>query len=146
MTDSLEISFEVLANDSPVPSAQRERVMAEPGFGQVFTDHMTTIRWTEDRGWHDARLEPYGQIVLDPASAVLHYGQEIFEGLKAYAQPDGRVVSFRPQANAARLGIMYVIYRQHIWDVRMPSSGWRPMEDRGSITANHFDHVHISVF
>lgn len=50
------------------------------------------------------------------------------------------------QANAARLGIMYVIYRQHIWDVRMPSSGWRPMEDRGSITANHFDHVHISVF
>jgi hypothetical protein len=50
------------------------------------------------------------------------------------------------QANASRLGIMYVIYRQRIWDVRMPSSGWRPMEDRGSITANHFDHVHISVF
>jgi len=102
MTDSPEISFEILANDSPVPAQQRAQVMAEPGFGSVFTDHMTTIRWSEDRGWHDARLEPYGQIVLDPASAVLHYGQEIFEGLKAYAQPGGRIVSFRPQANAAR--------------------------------------------
>ena len=76
--------------------------MAEPGFGSVFTDHMTTIRWTEERGWHDARLEPYGPITLDPAAAVFHYGQEIFEGLKAYAQADGRVVAFRPQANAAR--------------------------------------------
>jgi branched-chain amino acid aminotransferase len=102
MTDSPELSFEMLASDSPVPAAQRAQVMAEPGFGSVFTDHMTTIRWSEDRGWHDARLEPYGPIVLDPASAVLHYGQEIFEGLKAYAQPGGRVVSFRPQANAAR--------------------------------------------
>ncbi|HEX3493625.1 MAG TPA: branched-chain amino acid aminotransferase [Streptosporangiaceae bacterium] len=102
MTDSPEISFEILATDSPVPAQQRAQVMAEPGFGSVFTDHMTTMRWSEDRGWHDARLEPYGQIVLDPASAVLHYGQEIFEGLKAYAQPGGRIVSFRPQANAAR--------------------------------------------
>jgi branched-chain amino acid aminotransferase len=102
MTDSLELSFEMLASDSPVPAQQRAQVMAEPGFGSVFTDHMTTIRWSEDRGWHDARLEPYGPIVLDPASAVLHYGQEIFEGLKAYAQPGARVVSFRPQANAAR--------------------------------------------
>jgi hypothetical protein len=50
------------------------------------------------------------------------------------------------QANASRLGIMYIIYRQRIWDIRMASSGWVPMQDRGSITANHFDHVHISVF
>ena len=50
------------------------------------------------------------------------------------------------QANASRLGIMYIIYQQRIWDVRMPSSGWVPMENRGSITANHYDHVHISVF
>jgi branched-chain amino acid aminotransferase len=104
MTDrpSPEISFEIRACDTPVPAAEREQIMAEPGFGSVFTDHMTTIRWSEDRGWHDARLEPYGQIVLDPAAAVLHYGQEIFEGLKAYAQDSGRIVAFRPEANAAR--------------------------------------------
>jgi branched-chain amino acid aminotransferase len=104
MTDSPapEISFEIHASDAPVPAAQRAQLMAAPGFGAVFTDHMTTIRWSADRGWHDARLEPYGPIVLDPAAAVLHYGQEIFEGLKAYRQPGGSIVAFRPQANAAR--------------------------------------------
>jgi branched-chain amino acid aminotransferase len=104
MTDSpsQEISFEIRVTDTPVPAAEREQVMAEPGFGRVFTDHMTTIRWSQERGWHDARLEPYGQIVLDPAAAVLHYGQEIFEGLKAYVQPGGAIAAFRPRANAAR--------------------------------------------
>src|SRR5437660_9497023 len=102
MTDSPELSFEVHASQTPVPAPQREQLTAEPGFGQVFTDRMTTLRWSQDRGWHEGRLEPYGQIVLDPASAVLHYGQEIFEGLKAYRQPGGSIVAFRPQANAAR--------------------------------------------
>jgi branched-chain amino acid aminotransferase len=104
MTDipNLESSFELLASDTRVPAAERALIMADPGFGSVFTDHMTTIRWSQDRGWHDARLEPYGPLVLDPAAAVLHYGQEIFEGLKAYLQADGSVVAFRPQANAAR--------------------------------------------
>jgi hypothetical protein len=59
---------------------------------------------------------------------------------------EGYDIAAWAQANAARLGIMYIIYRQRIWDVRMASSGWVPMEDRGSITANHYDHVHISVF
>jgi branched-chain amino acid aminotransferase len=105
MTDSPtpEISFEILPSATPLSAAERQQVMAEPGFGQVFTDHMATIRWSEDRGWYDARLEAYGPLVLDPAAAVLHYGQEIFEGLKAYQQGDGSVVAFRPQANAARL-------------------------------------------
>jgi len=58
----------------------------------------------------------------------------------------GYAIAQWAQANASRLGIMYIIYRQHIWDIRMASSGWVPMEDRGSITANHYDHVHISVF
>jgi branched-chain amino acid aminotransferase len=104
MTDNphQEISFEIMATSTPVPAAERERLMAEPGFGTVFTDHMCTIRWSEQRGWHDARLEPYGQLVLDPAAAVLHYGQEIFEGLKAYTQASGKIAAFRPQANAAR--------------------------------------------
>jgi branched-chain amino acid aminotransferase len=105
MTDILnpEISFEMLPTSTPVPASERERLMADPGFGMVFTDHMATIRWSEGRGWHDARLEPYGQLVLHPAAAVFHYGQEIFEGLKAYAQASGRIAAFRPQANAARL-------------------------------------------
>ena len=104
MTDSPDpqLTFDIRSSDHPVPGAERERQMADPGFGSVFTDHMATIRWDAGRGWHDARLEAYAPIVLDPASAVLHYGQEIFEGLKAYPHGDGSVVAFRPQANAAR--------------------------------------------
>src|SRR5690606_6394193 len=66
-------------------------------------DHMVTITYTEGVGWHDARVEPYGPISLDPAAMVLHYGQAIFEGLKAYRQADGSIASFRVNANAARL-------------------------------------------
>ena len=76
--------------------------MANPGFGVHFTDHMVTVRCDRTQGWHDARVEPYRPITLDPAAMVLHYGQAIFEGLKAYRQPDGTVASFRPEANAER--------------------------------------------
>jgi branched-chain amino acid aminotransferase len=76
--------------------------LAAPGFGQFFTDHMVTIDWSPDQGWHDATVGPYRPIPLDPATSVLHYAQEIFEGLKAYRQPDGTVASFRPEVNAAR--------------------------------------------
>src|SRR5262245_8314261 len=86
-----------------VPAARRERLLSDPAFGQVFTDHMITIRWAEGSGWHNARLEPYGPLVLDPSTQVFHYGQEIFEGLKAYRWSDGSIVTFRPYANAARL-------------------------------------------
>ena len=65
----------------PLPDAQRQAILADPGFGRHFTDHMVTIAWTEGRGWHDAQLVPYGRIELDPATMALHYGQEIFEGL-----------------------------------------------------------------
>jgi len=76
--------------------------MEAPAFGTVFTDHMARITWTADDGWCDRRVEPHGPILLDPAAAVLHYGQEIFEGLKAYRHADGSVWGFRPHANAAR--------------------------------------------
>ena len=97
-----EIDFEIHQSTARVPAAERERMCAAPGFGQVFTDHMVTLRWSAGRGWHDGRLEPYGPFVLDPATAVFHYAQELFEGLKAYRQDSGSVVLFRPQANAAR--------------------------------------------
>jgi branched-chain amino acid aminotransferase len=101
-SQSQEPDFEIRASTAAVPAAERAQMLADPGFGRVFTDHMATIRWEAGRGWHDARIEPYGPITLDPAAAVFHYGQEIFEGLKAYTQADGSVATFRPQANAAR--------------------------------------------
>src|ERR1700689_4491316 len=97
-----EIRFEIHPSQARGPAAEREQVLAAPGFGQVFTDHMITLRWTAERGWHDGKLEPYGPFSLDPATAVFHYGQELFEGLKAYRQDSGSIVMFRPQANAAR--------------------------------------------
>ena len=97
-----EITFDVRPSPSPVPGADRERILEAPGFGQVFTDHMVTIRWTAESGWHDARVEPYGPLTLDPATSVFHYAQEFFEGLKAYRQPGGSITMFRPEANAAR--------------------------------------------
>jgi branched-chain amino acid aminotransferase len=96
------IEFELRHSGQPTPAAKREQVLAAPGFGRVFTDHMITIRWSGDQGWHDAQLQPYGPFTLDPATAVFHYAQEIFEGLKAYRQAGGAIVAFRPYANAAR--------------------------------------------
>lgn len=72
-------------------------------FGTVMTDHMFLIDYTEGSGWQDARIIPYQNISLDPASCVFHYGVEVFEGMKAYNSPDGRLLLFRPEANAKRL-------------------------------------------
>jgi len=101
-TGSTDIGFDVRVSEAPLTAEERERILAAPGFGEVFTDHMITIRWDDGRGWHDARLEPYGPFTLDPATSVFHYAQEIFEGLKAYRTGGGEIVAFRPQANAAR--------------------------------------------
>jgi branched-chain amino acid aminotransferase len=97
-----EITFDIQPSPHPVPPAERDPKLADPAFGRVFTDHMITIRWTAEHGWHDARLKPYGPLTLDPATSVFHYAQEFFEGLKAYRQADGSVAAFRPWANAAR--------------------------------------------
>jgi len=96
------IDFDIRPSGHPVPDAERERLLKAPGFGQLFTDHMITLRWTAERGWHDGRLEPYGPFTLDPATSVFHYSQEFFEGLKAYRQDNGSITMFRPDANAAR--------------------------------------------
>ncbi|RJS92395.1 branched-chain amino acid aminotransferase [Salinisphaera sp. Q1T1-3] len=94
--------FEIRATTTPVSDNLRESILAAPGFGQYFTDHMSHVRWTRDAGWHGAELVPYGPLALDPAAPVFHYAQEIFEGLKAYRHADGSVWCFRPERNAAR--------------------------------------------
>lgn len=81
---------------------ERDRLLLDPGFGQVFTDHMVQIGWTRERGWGHAELLPYGPLVLEPCAQVFHYGQQVFEGLKAYRLVDGRPCLFRPYANALR--------------------------------------------
>lgn len=102
MTTTLPDSFALHANPHPRTDEERAAALVAPRFGTVFTDHMARITWTAADGWHDRRIEPYGPLQLDPACAVLHYAQEIFEGLKAYAHADGTVWTFRPEANAAR--------------------------------------------
>lgn len=99
-TDRLEFATTLAANR--LPDAQRDAVLTAPGFGVTFTDHMVTATWTPDAGWHDAGLRPYAALALDPATAVFHYAQAIFEGLKAYRHADGSIWTFRPEANAAR--------------------------------------------
>ncbi|MFD6949268.1 branched chain amino acid aminotransferase [Nocardiopsis sp. TSRI0078] len=101
-TTTSGLAFDIQLSDKRKTPQEREALLENPGFGQVFTDHMVSIRYTEGKGWHDAKLEPYGPLSLDPATAALHYAQEIFEGLKAYRHPDGSLASFRPEANAAR--------------------------------------------
>ncbi|MFI1989436.1 branched-chain amino acid aminotransferase [Actinoplanes sp. NPDC020271] len=98
--DSLD--FEIRPNPAPVTDAERAALLANPGFGRIFTDHMVTVRYADGKGWYEPRVEARAPIPMDPASAVLHYAQEIFEGLKAYTLPDGGVAMFRPEANAAR--------------------------------------------
>jgi len=97
-----EIQFTRLPHPEPVAADVRAEILANPGFGTNFSDHMVSIDWTEGRGWHDATIGPRRPLELDPACAVLHYAQEIFEGLKAYKRADGGIALFRPEANAAR--------------------------------------------
>jgi len=95
------MTFSVQLNPNPLSAAEREAILEAPGFGKYFTDHMVRIDYA-DGVWGEPAVLPYGPISLDPATAALHYGQEIFEGLKAYRQPDGSIATFRAEANAAR--------------------------------------------
>ena len=94
--------FDVDATATPTSAERLAEILADPGFGRVFTDHMAIARWSADDGWHDARVQAYGPLALDPATQVFHYAQAIFEGFKAYAQPDGSIATFRPDANGER--------------------------------------------
>ena len=103
MTDG-PLEFTVARNANPASDEVRGVDPGRPAdSASIHTDHMVSIDYLEGKGWHDARVIPYGPIELDPSAIVLHYAQEVFEGLKAYRWADGSIVSFRPEANAARL-------------------------------------------
>lgn len=100
--DDLAARFEVLDHPNLTSEADWKSAMENLKFGVQFSDHMAKAIWTPDKGWHDKQIVPYGPLSLSPAAAVLHYGQEIFEGMKAYRHDDGSVWTFRPGYNAAR--------------------------------------------
>ena len=99
----MSMTFHLHRRPDPASDERRAEILARPGFGQHFSDHMVTAVWTKDGGWGDATVSAYGPITLMPSAAVLHYAQEVFEGLKAYRHEDGSVWAFRPEANAERM-------------------------------------------
>ena len=99
----MSLHFELRANPKPRSQSERAAILNNPGFGLHFTDHMAVATWTASDGWHDSAIVPYGPFTLDPATAVLHYAQQVFEGLKAYRHGDGTIWTFRSDKNADRM-------------------------------------------
>ncbi|MFU7529544.1 branched-chain amino acid aminotransferase [Qipengyuania sp. ASV99] len=143
------MQFEKIPHPSPTPDAEREARIADPGFGKVFTDHMVTIDFDEDQGgWHSARIGPREPIALDPAASVLHYAQEIFEGMKAYRHPDGSLALFRPDANARRFNasarrmampeIPEELFLEAVKLVVKTDANWMPDVEGGSLYIRPF--------
>ena len=102
MTTRRTLDFEARPHPGRRTRSERDSILEDPGFGLNFTDHMAVATWTLADGWHDSAVVPYGPFALDPATAVLHYAQGVFEGLKAYRHGDGSVWLFRPEKNAER--------------------------------------------
>ncbi|WP_406631717.1 branched-chain amino acid aminotransferase [Amycolatopsis sp. WGS_07] len=138
----------VVFDRTAAPEDSAEPPSSPGGFGSVFTDHMVTVRYRPDEGWHDAKVERFGPTALSPAAAGLHYGQTIFEGLKAYRAPDDRVLLFRPDANAARFqrsarrlampelpGELFV---QALEELVAADRRWVPSADGGSLYLRPF--------
>ncbi len=98
-----ELSFSIHRTENPTSPERLAEILEAPGFGNYFTDHMVTIDWNAEEGWHNAQVRPYEPFSIDPASSVLHYGQAIFEGIKAYRHEDGHIKTFRPEMNARRM-------------------------------------------
>jgi branched-chain amino acid aminotransferase len=142
------LDFASLPHDSLTSTEDRTQILANPGFGSNFSDHMVTIEWSEERGWHDATVGPRRPLSLDPAAAVLHYAQEIFEGLKAYRQPDGTIALFRPEANAARFRasarrlampeLPDALFVESIRRIVAADRGWLPTVEGGALYLRPF--------
>ncbi len=148
MADFPGIEFNRTPHPAPVAIAEREHALANPGFGTVFSDHMVSIDWHEGLGWHDAKVGPREPIMLDPAAAVLHYAQEIFEGLKAYRLADGGISLFRPDRNAhrfnssaERLAMPHMPEETFVGAVRelvLADADWFPNVEGGSLYLRPF--------
>ncbi|MFF5293508.1 branched-chain amino acid aminotransferase [Paractinoplanes globisporus] len=148
MSGGDNLDFEIRPNPAPVSVAERDALLVNPGFGRVFTDHMVTVRYADGKGWYDARVEARAPISIDPASAVLHYAQEIFEGLKAYKMADGGVAMFRPDANAARFAqsaqrmampaLPGATFLQSLREIIRIDRDWIPQSDEGSLYLRPF--------
>ncbi len=145
-TEKLRFAFEPNAN--PVAPDVRARLIADPGFGKTFTDHMAMVRYSDALGWHDAKITARAPISLDPAAAVLHYAQEIFEGLKAYRLEDDSMALFRPDANARRFAASATrmampvlpeeIFIESVQKLVSTDKAWFPTIDGGSIYLRPF--------
>lgn len=109
----LAARFEVKEHPHLASEEEQAEMMQNLGFGTKFTDYMAHMKWTPDQGWHDKEVIPYGPLSLSPAAAVLHYGQSMFEGIKAYRHEDGSIWTFRPGYNAARMN-------HSAWRLAMP--------------------------
>ncbi|RQW43147.1 branched-chain amino acid aminotransferase [Novosphingobium sp. LASN5T] len=143
-----EMTFAHLPHPAPLAADARAAVLADPGFGKVFSDHMVSIDWDEERGWHSASVIPYGPIPINPAAAVLHYAQEIFEGLKAYRLADGGIALFRPEANAARFNasarrlampeLPEALFVQAVKEMVLADKDWFPTVEGGSLYLRPF--------
>ncbi|MBB5687573.1 branched-chain amino acid aminotransferase [Sphingobium boeckii] len=135
-------------NTAPVAAEERAQRLIGPAFGRVFTDHMAVIRYSEDKGWHDARITARGSVQMDPASSVLHYAQEIFEGLKAYSRPDGGAALFRPDANARRFNasarrmampeLPEALFLESIRALVRTDAAWIPQDEDGALYLRPF--------
>ena len=142
------MQFEHFPNASPMPADQRDAALADPGFGTLFSDHMVVIDYDADRGWHSARVTAREPIGLDPAAAVLHYAQEIFEGLKAYRTADGGTALFRPEANAERFNrsadrlampnLPEELFVESIRELVAADKDWFPTVEGGSLYLRPF--------
>ncbi len=148
MAIDADLTFTRLPHPAPTSGDARAAVLANPGFGTHFSDHMVSIDWSEGQGWHSATVGPRQPIPLDPAAAVLHYAQEIFEGLKAYRQQDGGIALFRPEANAARFNrsaerlampaLPEAVFIESIRQLVAADRDWFPSVEGGSLYLRPF--------
>ncbi|UXN02334.1 branched-chain amino acid aminotransferase [Bartonella sp. HY406] len=150
-TASSDLTFQILPNENPVGVSEREEVLKNPGFGKVFSDHMAVVEWSNEKGWHNARICARKPFEMDPAGAVLHYAQEIFEGMKAYRNTDGnnaKVTLFRPDQNAQRMEKSAIrmgmpalpenIFLEAVEQLVKIDKDWIPTEEDGSLYLRPF--------